>query len=161
MADIPLSNIGITTDITGGFAYIILPNGVSPTGYDSFKISIPDLQAYLQGQITVNVNAISALGVRVTSQESIQAIQKYPSGSGPHQFAQPAKSNIFKIYAYGNGTIKLGTAIGLDDIMAAETVTSGQIRTMYEDFYTNTARTVHITLTGTIATDLYFTQNNF
>lgn len=169
MADTYLSTIGTTSTTTGGYIYIIRPDGGSPTGYTSYRISVINLQASLQTQITTNASDISTLSSQIDILNNLLTKNKYEDIVSDFEYNQTANSTIYKITAKSssNASFKIGTTLDGDEIQEEITLTSEYNYVFELDIdiptgYNESARTIYISITsGTITFGIYNRLNEF
>jgi len=145
-----LSGRSTTATITGGYVNIIIPNGAAPTGYDSFRISVTDLQAALQSQITTNTGNIATNAANITTLQNNSSKRLDLAQVSSFSFTQVAGSVIDEIYFNGTGTVSVGTTLAGEQLMTSRLIENG-IRKgdiKVSNGYTATSRTIYITLTG-------------
>ena len=161
MADIKLSSVSQETTITGGFLYIILPDGGSPTGYTSYRISTANFNATLQALISANTSDIATNAADIAALEAINSRTQYTSKVSDFQHSQGAGTNIYKISAIattGTGNMKIGTTLTGSEIMATETIQSSEPFFLEENLYSAGARTLYFTITGSLNVTVYYTS---
>lgn len=116
-----LSDRSVTADTTGGYIHIILPNAGAPTGFDSYRISVTNLQAdlnalitALDGRVTVNEDDIADLQEILTRDRLLSA-----TGSGNRTL--PANGVLtavnITVVSGSSVTVQVGTTPGGSDLV--------------------------------------------
>jgi hypothetical protein len=163
MADIYLSSIATTTSLTGTYVYIIVPDGGSSTGFTSYRIAITDLHADLQSAINTNTANIATNTSDISRLQDIVNRQKFANQTAAFEFSQTADSTIekFRFLANSSTLIKIGTTIGGEEILEETTVSTDEFFEYDETLYSASARTIYISVTGSISCTIYYTSDEF
>lgn len=147
-----LSGRSTTDIITGGYIHIIIPRGAAPSGYDSFRISVADLQANLQSQITDNETDIIDHESRITKLEDNSSKILESSQGVTYDFTQSGDSEIEKIYINLDGgapIVSVGTTPGGTELIGNEIITDQYKKDInFSKGFTAASRTIYVTITG-------------
>jgi hypothetical protein len=164
MADIKLSSKTTTAVTTGGYLYIIIPDGGSPTGFVGRRISVTDLQVDLRTDINTNTSDISSIDGRVTTLENNSSKILDSSKNSDYTFTQDANSEIEQIYiknVSSNPTIKIGTTLAGEELVSETSITDYYKKDInFSDGYTATSRTIYITLSGGTVSIAYYSKKS-
>lgn len=177
MADRRDSQLPITTDLVGLYIPVLLPNGVSPTGYENYQIAIAEFQAGLQSQIDDNETDIIDHEARI--QELEDGLTKVPllAQSGAFTYSQPNDSFISGIYMRrSSGFTVPVSAVGYTNpagVNGEEILSSRQMAISGGDYFRSTesvkdpynqtgaSRTIYFETTGTIDVIIILKTNLF
>lgn len=158
-----LSDRATTAVVTGGYVHIIIPRGAAPTGYDSFRISVTDLQAALQTQITANAADIATNASNISDLQDIVSRSLYQEQTSNFQFSQPANSVVFRIRARAksSATLSIGTTPSGTEISGSDiNLSANTLYTLNKDLETTNIRTIYFTITGNVSAELYYNRNS-
>jgi hypothetical protein len=150
MADIALSSKATTAVIVGGYVYIIIPDGGSPTGFTGRRISITDLLAALQAEVDTNTANIATNTTNITTLQNNSSKRLDLAQVSSFSFTQEGGSVIEDIYFSGTGTVSVGTTLAGEQLVSSRLIEGGIRRGSIKvsDGYTATSRTIYITLSA-------------
>lgn len=147
-----LSGRSTTSTITGGYIHIIIPNGAAPSGYDSFRISVADLQLDLQTQINTNTSDISTNTSNITALQNASTKRLDTGETSDYTFTQNADSEIEKIYINrdsGTPTIRIGTTLNGEELVSERVITDQYKKDVnFSSGFTTASRTIYVTISG-------------
>jgi hypothetical protein len=138
-----------TTVVDGSLVYVGTPGGANPDPFEDKKITKVDFFLPLQTQITGNEDDIAILEDSVATLEELLAKSLDKAQNASYQPAQNADSRIINFgfrYVSGTPIVKVGTAVGLEDIVDEATVSTEYSYDVSE--YSEAGRTLYITITG-------------
>lgn len=179
MADKRDSELPITTTVTGLYVPILLPDGVSPTGFENYRIAIAVLQAGLQGQIDDNVTDIADHETRIQTLENGLTKVTLAAQTGSFTYSQPNDTDLSGIYiirssgftvpvsAVGYTLYDGGGTNGEEILSYRELAQSGggyfrKIEAIPDSYnQTGVNRTIYFETTGTIDVVIYLKTNLF
>jgi hypothetical protein len=160
MADLKLTDRASTSDPTGGYLYIIIPDAGSPTGFVSRKILKTDYDADLAALIQTNANDITTVDNRVTQVYQDFAIREAGiiTQTTDYEYAQDQGTQIEAIKMIPNvdSTVKCGLTPGGSEIFDTRNVNVADNYSVYrsdkKEMYNKdiSARTVYFTITGSV-----------
>lgn len=162
MADKYQSQLSTTTTLTGSYFLIIIPDAGSPTGFTSYRIAYANLMALVTAAITGNTNSIDAILEDVTELQDLTGKDPHRNEVSNFVFSQPADSRITEIVIGGDqdgssyqiGTTPLGTELYENTSIDEDEVHNLELNP--SDMYSQSARTVYFTITGTISATIYY-----
>jgi len=146
-----LSGKTSTTTTSGGYLYIIIPDGSG--GWYSRKIPHTSLVAALQSAITT-LQTYTAQALQTDKEASKSANFTFSLGS------DVALESIDFIWISGTVNVKVGTTASGNEVLPVQTLTSGSLRNLVQKYYSG-ATTLYFTLTGggTIDTIINYREN--
>jgi len=173
MGDVKLSSKPATTTTAGTFLPINVPDGGSPTGFVTKRISMANIQASINNSNNPNISDleddVQQLQTDVVSLQDELTRVTFKSVSTNQTFSQPQYAQIDSISVLNNSgsmaTFSIGTTSSGTDIVDVRTIND-------TDWYLNqpgsngvnsdgAARTVYITVSGTINVTIFYRINNF
>ena len=161
MADIALSSKSTTAVVTGAYCYIIIPDGVSYTGFVGRRITVANLQAALQAQITANAGNISTNTSDISDLQDITSREQFTDEVGAtFQFSQPANSiiNYINLRSTGAATFAIsGSVTGA--IQTTTNLTDGVLYRLDKIVDSEPGQTITFTITGTVSAEIYYNKN--
>jgi hypothetical protein len=150
MADEKLSARIETTLISGGFMYIILPDGGG--GWGSYKISTANLLAAVNSSIS-SLQTYQNQAVQTVKQKNQSANYSFALGT------DVALENIDFVHVSGTVTIKVGTSPGTSDILPEQTFTSGSLRNTVPKYWAASITLYFTISSGTTDVIINYRQN--
>lgn len=160
MADQKDSQLGLTTTLTGCEITVLLPDGVSPTGYEDYRMTHASFKADLQSQITANTNDVAANTSDISDLQDITSRQQYVNQVSNFQFSQPANSiiNYINLRSTGAATFSIsGSVTGV--IQATTNLTDGELQRVDKITDSEPGQTITFTITGTVSAEIYYNKN--
>lgn len=162
MADIALSSKSTTAIIAGGFVYIIIPDGGSPTGFVGRRISVTNLLAALQLDVDGNTSDITTNTTAIAALQNITARVQRADQVSNFNIPQPATSIITKIRARSDGaaTMEIGTTpLGQEITEEVVSLTDGTLWELDQVIDSVAGQTIYFTITGTVSVSIYYEAN--
>jgi len=165
MADQTLSARSITTTTTGSYIHIIIPDGGSPTGYTSYRISFTSFNAYLQAQITANAVVGADNASDIVDLQNINFREQQKDQTSNFTIVIAANSTIRNIEVKEKNSAPasfyVGTTLGGNDILGTKNISADEVYRYDSPIERTGSTTLYFTITGKVSASVYGSLDEF